>query len=53
MAILWVGFWERVFEGHTPWKKIQLNLVMLIEGDFAAGAVLISFGAILGKVNSM
>lgn len=35
------------------WEKIQLNLVMLIEGDFAAGAVLISFGAVLGKVNPM
>jgi len=51
MSILWVGFWECVFSGH--WERIKLNIVMLIEGDFAAGAVLISFGAVLGKVNSM
>lgn len=43
--------WHCVFLDH--WEKIQLDLIMLIEGDFAAGAVLISFGAVLGKVNSM
>ena len=32
--------------------KIKLNLVSLISGDFAAAVVLISFGAVLGKVNS-
>ena len=51
MGILWVGIWECIFTGH--WEKIKLNMVMLIEGDFAAAAVLISYGAILGKVNSM
>jgi len=51
MSILWVGFWECVF--HEHWEKVKLNLVMLIEGDFAAGCVLISFGAILGKANAM
>jgi len=49
-GILCVAFWHSVFEDH--WAKISLNIVYLIEGDFAAGAVLISFGAVLGKVNS-
>ena len=49
-GILCVGLWHSVFENH--WEKINLNIVYLIEGDFAAGAVLISFGAVLGKVNS-
>jgi ammonium transporter Rh len=49
-GILMVGFWHSVFGDH--WQKINLNIVYLIEGDFAAGAVLISFGAVLGKVNS-
>jgi ammonium transporter Rh len=30
-----------------------LNIRSLIIGDFGAGCVLISFGAILGKVNSL
>lgn len=34
------------------WSKIHVGLEQLIGGDFAAGAVLISFGAVLGKVNS-
>ena len=51
VGMLCVGFWECVFSGH--WEAIKLNIVMLIEGDFAAATVLISFGACLGKVNSM
>jgi ammonium transporter Rh len=49
-GILMVGLFHSVFEDN--WHKIDLNIVYLIEGDFAAGAVLISFGAVLGKVNS-
>ena len=30
---------------------MKLDIISLITGDFAAGAVLISFGAILGKAS--
>jgi len=46
-AILVNGFFHCVFSEH--WAKIQLSIVSLITGDFAAGAVLISMGACLGK----
>ena len=32
---------------------IELNIENLITGDFAAGAVMITFGAVLGKTNPM
>ncbi len=55
IAILFTGFWHNVVEFyHDPnheWKKIELNVKYMILGDFAAGAVLISFGAVLGKVS--
>jgi len=47
-SILITGFFHRVFDGHWD-EKIKLDITSLITGDFAAGAVLISFGAILGK----
>jgi ammonium transporter Rh len=46
--ILVNGFFRNVFEGD--WKKIDLSLTNLILADFAAASVLITFGAILGKV---
>jgi len=46
---LCAGFWADAFTGE--WKKIPLGLEQLILGDFAAGAVLITFGVLLGKVN--
>ena len=49
-GILNISFFHALFEGH--WSKVQLDITYLVEGDFAAGAVLISFGAVLGKVNS-
>ena len=33
------------------WHKLPINLSKLVIGDFAAGAAMITFGAILGKAN--
>jgi len=39
--------------GDWTWHKIELDITSLIIGDFGAGAVLITFGALLGKVNAV
>lgn len=49
IAILTNGFWHNVHTGH--WHKIDLDITTLIKADFACGAVLITFGAVLGKVS--
>ena len=46
--ILVNGFFHSLFQGD--WKKIQLSMTTFILADFAAASVLITFGAILGKV---
>ena len=48
-AILNNGFFHNVFKNH--WEKISLDITSLITGDFACGAVLITFGAVLGKIS--
>jgi len=48
-AILSLGFWHNIFEGQ--WKKIDINLESMILGDFGAGAAMITFGVLLGKIN--
>ena len=42
------GFVHSVYEGHGD-QPIALSITTLITSDFAAGAVLISFGAVLGQ----
>jgi ammonium transporter Rh len=46
------AFWHRAFEQHLLHEGfIHLDIVTLIIGNFAAAAVLISFGGLLGKVS--
>jgi len=51
LSILINGFFHNVFSGH--WNKISLDIETLIAADFAAGAVLITYGALLGKVSPL
>lgn len=50
-AILTNGFWHNVYNDH--WNKIGLQITSLITADFATGAVLITFGGLLGKVSPL
>lgn len=46
--ILTASFWQGVF---SSFSYIKINITNLIKADFAAGAVLITYGAVLGKVS--
>ena len=48
-SILINGFFHCLFK--NSWHTITLDIKTLITGDFAAGAILITFGALLGKTN--
>lgn len=50
IAILSIGFWKSVVT--SDWSnKIEITIHNLIDADFAAGSVLIAFGAVLGKLH--
>ena len=52
ISILSSGFWYQAFSKPVDeWEKIPLTIENLIVGDFGAGTVLITFGALLGKVS--
>lgn len=46
------GFWNEV-NTDDMWTAIKLDLHALIEGDFAAAAVAITYGALLGKTSPL
>jgi len=41
------------FEDGYTWHKVPLDVPELVEGDFAAAAVMITFGAVLGKTSPL
>lgn len=53
IAILFTGFWRNVAQYYMDpnhyWTIINVSLDYMFLADFAAAAVLISFGAVLGK----
>lgn len=54
ITILCYGFWYNVciqYYNEQDFKKIYLNMQSLSLADYGAVAVLVSFGAILGKCN--
>ena len=55
IAVLWLGLWERIYEhsvepdGHAFDHRLEISIVTMIKSLFAAGTILISLGACLGK----
>lgn len=54
MVIQWYllvdGFWKNVFASSSTWEGIHLDIFHLIRANFCAGAVMISYGGLLGKI---
>jgi len=48
LGIMWINIFHDFFQGHEI--HLHLEIPDLVKGDFAAGATLISFGAVLGRV---
>lgn len=48
-SILALGFWRCIFDGS--YARIRLDVEKLIRADYAAAAVMISFGAVIGKLS--
>lgn len=51
LAILCKGFWHNVHVGH--WHKTSISLSSFVSADFGAATVMITFGALLGKVDAI
>lgn len=55
IAILWNHFWQQVMLHYDSeeigFEKLDLNIRTILNGDYGAAAVLITFGALLGKVS--
>ena len=38
---------------RNDWSTAQINILSLISADFAAAALMITFGAVLGKTSAL
>jgi ammonium transporter Rh len=54
MYILWQGLWYKVFHtGFGVESYIRFDTVVLIKAAFCVGAVLIAFGAMIGRIGPL
>jgi len=51
LGFIFQSWWHNILDDNH--KKFVLNTLTLTEADFSAAAVLISFGAVLGKLNAL
>ena len=56
VAVLWAmlnrGWWNQAFTGKRQ-DKVNIGINELMNGDFCAGAVLISLGAMIGRISAL
>eukprot|EP00331_Platyophrya_macrostoma_P005968 CAMPEP_0176425376 /NCGR_PEP_ID=MMETSP0127-20121128/11354_1 /TAXON_ID=938130 /ORGANISM="Platyophrya macrostoma, Strain WH" /LENGTH=495 /DNA_ID=CAMNT_0017806529 /DNA_START=24 /DNA_END=1511 /DNA_ORIENTATION=- len=52
LYFLFAGFWKRIFGSESWEERIHINTTMMIQADFAAASVLITFGGVLGKLSA-
>eukprot|EP00301_Raphidiophrys_heterophryoidea_P003623 c11628_g1_i2.p1 GENE.c11628_g1_i2~~c11628_g1_i2.p1 ORF type:complete len:526 (-),score=125.11 c11628_g1_i2:248-1825(-) len=50
-AVLVISFWHHLHDKTLKHGHVEVSLYALVNADFAAGAVLITFGGVLGKTN--
>lgn len=50
-AVLTESFWGQLMTNSTSWHQVDLNIYSLLNALYAISAVLISFGAVIGKVS--
>ncbi len=53
LYILLYGFWDKVFHNKFPTQDIEVNVVTLIKASFCVAAILISFGALIGRISPL
>jgi ammonium transporter Rh len=55
LAIQWALLTDAFFHAAqlNKWNKASVNIVSLINADFAAASLMITFGALLGKTSAL
>jgi ammonium transporter Rh len=55
-SILWAilnrAFWTRAIREDSSWPPVVITVTTFVEADYAAAAMLVSFGALLGRITS-